>query len=93
MHKKYYERILARGSREQIEAKIAFISTLPYLRELSPRAQSTLSYHFEEIRIRRGEALYREGEKATHVYVIREGEVRIEQILRRVEEEEPIILT
>jgi cAMP-binding proteins - catabolite gene activator and regulatory subunit of cAMP-dependent protein kinases len=54
-----------------------FFANLPILKGLSRRNLSTLLYHFEHHKKQKGDVLYREGDEADGVYVVKKGEVKL----------------
>jgi len=61
----------------QIQQDIEFFASLPIFTTSSQRAISTLIYHFKLLKLSRNSVLFKEGDQATHLYIIKKGEVKI----------------
>ena len=60
-----------------MQNKIEFFSNIPLFSKESRRNISTLIYHFSPITAIKNQIIYKEGEIADSIYIIRKGEVKI----------------
>lgn len=69
--------VIAKHAMWQIQQDIQFFSSLPLFATSSKRAISTLIYHFKLLKFVRNNVIFKEGDEATHLYIIKRGEVKI----------------
>lgn len=72
-----FKEILARHTLWQVGEDIKFFSALPLFATSTTRAISTLIYHFKILKLQRNKVIFKEGDEATHLFIIKKGEVRI----------------
>ena len=76
--KEQYLHIVAGGMVKALEDKLQFLGEVPALREMKPRALRNLSLSFQRHRVPRGCAVYRQGDEADAIYLVRSGQCRMD---------------
>ena len=60
-----------------MQNKIEFFSNIPLFSKESRRNISTLIYYFSPITTTKNQIIYKEGDVADYIYIIKKGEVKI----------------
>lgn len=90
--KKSFERILDRFYKKFLLKETNFLRSIEQLRSLSKRILSRINNQLKTHKYKRGMTIYKEGDEAEYVYIIKEGEVEVkkyvyESKMQRVEYE------
>ncbi len=76
-----YERSLGEIDRKKVNEKIAFLRSLPFFQLLTKTSLSKLTPQFRQISTIKGQYLYREGEQADSVYLVKSGQFEVTKTL------------
>jgi len=76
-----YERSLGQIDRKKVNEKIAFLRSLPFFQLLTKTSLSKLTPQFRQISTIKGQYLYREGEQADSVYLVKSGQFEVTKTL------------
>jgi len=79
---KDFERVLKKQEARQVSHRMRFFQSLPFLQHWSREQLMRLLPHCEEVKPLRGQVMYRHGDAAEWVYVVKQGEF---EVLVRVE--------
>jgi CRP-like cAMP-binding protein len=66
-----FERSLGQIERKKLNEKIAFLRSLPFFQLLTKTSLSKLTYQFRDIPTIKGQVLYKEGDPADYVYLVK----------------------
>lgn len=82
-----YQRIMVGGMAKAIEEKVSFIKSVPIFKSIeeSTHLLATLSYSFHLEIFKRGQVIYREGDKPDFVYIVKDGHCKV---LKKSEDKE-----
>lgn len=68
-----FSRIIAKVAESVLEAKVNFLAKFPFLASVSHASLQKASYFFKEKTYRHRQEVFRHGEAATHIFLIKEG--------------------
>ena len=57
--------------------KVQFLQSLPYFDKITKNSVGKISLQFEDMSTLKGQTLYREGEPADYVYLVKEGQYEV----------------
>eukprot|EP00347_Sterkiella_histriomuscorum_P021256 403334649 len=81
MNKTDYQKVLQRIEYKNLHKIVDFLHQVPFMSFMTRTTLSKLQYSFETRTYKRNQVLYREGTQATHVYLIKSGEVEVSKKL------------
>lgn len=73
----YLSNIIVKKGPWNVLHKIQFFSSLPLFARSSRRTISTLAYHFKILNISRNHVLFKEGDEADQIFIVKSGEIKI----------------
>ncbi|CDW89498.1 UNKNOWN [Stylonychia lemnae] len=72
-----YIKVLGIIERKKYNEKIQFLRSLPYFNQLTKTSLGKLTYQFTDIKTIKNQVLYREGEPADYVYIVKDGQFEV----------------
>ena len=79
-----FTRIIAKGADLVLAAKVDFLAKFPFLASVSHTSLQRASYYFTEKTYRHRQEVFRYGEAATHIFLIKEGTFEMQTTLPAV---------
>jgi CRP-like cAMP-binding protein len=77
LHKNDYLRILGHLSSKKLEDLVSFFSSLPTFSAWSKKNLIKLTYYFKNIKFKRNQTIFSEGDPADSVFIVKKGEVEL----------------
>lgn len=84
--KEDYTRIIARYTQRALTMKLNFLSSLPYFSDWRIHNLAKLTYYFKEVPAAMHKVIFRENDPVDFVYIIVEGEFRLLQTIKQVDD-------
>eukprot|EP00347_Sterkiella_histriomuscorum_P015778 403355716 len=84
--KQDYIKVLGIIERKKYNERIQFLRQLPYFSQLTKTSLGKLTYQFIDLKTIKNQVLYREGEPAEYVYIVKDGQFEV----TRMEKDRPI---
>jgi hypothetical protein len=72
-----FVRALGAIEKRKHNEKIQFLQSLPYFDKITKNSVGKISLQFEDHSTLKGQTLYREGEPADYVYLVKEGQYEV----------------
>jgi len=88
MSKDDYEKVLQKIEMKKIQKNIEFMHQLPFFKVWTKTSLSKLQYSFEQRAFIRNQVVFREGEEAAFVYIIRSGDFEVTKRFKKEEVKE-----
>lgn len=83
--------VLGQIERKKFNEKIQFLRSLPFFCALTKTSIGKLTYQFKEISLIKHQYLYREGDPANFVYIVKSGKFEVTKTL--VQKSEGLLMT
>ncbi|CDW86844.1 cyclic nucleotide-binding domain containing protein [Stylonychia lemnae] len=87
LSKKDFNKVLGVIERKKYNDKVAFLRSLPFFSQLTKTSLGKLTYQFHDISTIRHQILYREGEPAEYVYIVKVGQFEVMKTLTMAEDQ------
>ena len=81
LEKKHYFKFIRRVITEKKEDIKEFIQNLPLFKSVSKNALFKLAFAIKEASFVKGQTVFKEGETAKNIFIIREGEIKLKKII------------
>lgn len=81
LSKKDFNKVLGNIERKKYNEKIQFLRSLPYFTCLTRASLGKLSYQFQEIHTIKDQVIYKEGDVADYVYLVKEGQFEVSRTM------------
>lgn len=76
LHKEAYQEILGGFDKDLLKLRVQMLKSQPMFSMWANKSLIRLSYFFNDMHVKRKEFVYREGDKATDVFLIIYGELK-----------------
>lgn len=77
LHRKDYEKIILPIEERKLNEKINFLQSFPFLGHLSKQTLSKMTFSLEQKEFKRGNTVYKEGDKSDGIYLVYRGEFEV----------------
>lgn len=81
LSKNDFNRALGAIERRKYNERIIFLQSLPYFSKLTKTSLGKISFQFVDRPIIKGQVLYKEGEDAEYVYLVKEGQFEVTRMI------------
>lgn len=77
LSKQDFNNVLGQIERKKLNEKVQFLRSLPFFSALTKTSIGKLTYQFKELNLIKNQHLYREGERADSIYIIKSGQFEV----------------
>jgi hypothetical protein len=81
LSKEDFNRALGQIERRKHNERIQFLQSLPYFDKITKNSVSKISLQLEDVTSLKGQTLYKEGDQADYVYLVKEGQYESTRIM------------
>lgn len=81
LSKQDFNIVLGQIEKKKLNEKIQFLRSLPFFSALTKTSVSKLTYQFKDMSLIKNQYLYREGEPAEYVYIVKNGQFEVTKTL------------
>lgn len=86
LSKKDFNKVLGVIEKKKYNEKVQFLRSLPYFSQLTKTSLGKLTYQFTDVPTIRNQVLYREGDSAEYVYIVKSGQYEVKKTLHLTED-------
>jgi CRP-like cAMP-binding protein len=81
LSKQDYNNVIGQIEKKKLNEKIQFLRSLPFFSQLTKTSVGKLTYQFKDVPMIKNQTLYREGDRADFIYIVKAGQFEVSKQL------------